>query len=243
MRQKNLRLAALQAACLSALCAHSTGAMAENIFSLYSSPAGELRLSQGGRGIGLSPPGARGDQAAQLSVPSYGLRFNHYPERHPNWGVGVDFMHYGAGAGAQAQAADLGAWRSALSPQATPLDRVAQRFDQPQGVNVLTVSGIYRWREDSPIASARLQPYVGVGLAWYRSNSDGTMPGFARPPVPEGSALGYHMLGGVRYQFTDRAGAFFEAKFNSGNGPQAYSRDADGATGSYHAVAGVSYSF
>jgi hypothetical protein len=243
MRQKKRCLAAIQTTCLLALAAN---AAAENIFSLSSSGSqplpGELPPSQQGGRVGLSLPDALRDERAGLSAaPSYGLRFSHYPERHPNWGIGVDFTRYSASAGTPAQDAGSGIWRSALAPDATPLDRVAQRFDQPQGVNVLSVSGIYRWREDGPTVG-RLQPYVGVGLAWYRSNSDGTTPGFAHPPV-ENTALGYHMLGGVRYHFTERAGAFFEAKFNSGNGMNAAPRDPDGAARSYHAVAGVSYSF
>ncbi|WP_220807544.1 outer membrane protein [Noviherbaspirillum aridicola] len=239
MGQNKKCLAVVQAVCLYALAA---GAAAENIFSVSSASPhhrpGELRLDGA---IGLSMPGAR-DMTDGAPPSSYGLRFSHYPERHPNWGVGVDFTRYGSGNGIRSQDAERSLWQGALAPGATPLDRVTQRFDQPHGVNVLSVSGIYRWHGDGP-AVGRLQPYVGLGLAWYRSNSDGTTPGFARPPAQEGSALGYHMMGGVRYHFTERAGAFFEAKFNSGNALHAVPGDADGSPRSYHAVAGVSYSF
>lgn len=226
-------------ACLGTL---SAGAAAESIFSVYPArmDAGGAELRPG-VDIGLTLPRVR-PELGQIPSSSYGLRFSHYPERYPNWGVGVDFARYGSGTGAQSSDEERAIWRGALAPNATPLDRVTQRFDQPQGVNVLSVSGIYRWQGDVP-AVGRLQPYVGVGLAWYRSNSDGTIPGYSRPPVQEGSALGYHMMGGIRYHFTERAGAFFEAKFNSGNSLYATPRDGDGASGSYHAVAGVSYSF
>lgn len=240
MRDNKKCLVLVQAVCL---CALAGSAAAENIFSVSSaSPhprAGELRLNAG---VGLALPGSRETPDAQAGASSYGLRFSHYPERHPNWGVGVDFTRYGSGNGIQARDAEQALFRDALAPATTPLDRAAQRFDQPQNVNVLSVSGIYRWHGEGP-AVGRLQPYVGLGLAWYRSNTDGTTPGFSRPPTQEGSALGYHMLGGVRYHFTERAGAFFEAKFNSGNPLNAYPGDADGSSRSYHAVAGVSYSF
>ena len=237
MRHNRKCLVLVQATCLFAT---ASGAGAENIFSVYAldpppSP-GELR---GDRYVGLSLPTLRAAPDARPTTPSYGLRLNHYPEQYPNWGVGVDFARYGSGNGAQTHEADQRIWRGALAANATPLDRMAQRLDQPQGMNVLSVSGIYRWHGDRTEVG-RLQPYVGVGLAWYRSN-DATLPGYARPPAQE-TALGYHMMGGVRYHFTERAGAFFEAKFNSGNALNV-APDADAPTRSYHAVAGVSYSF
>ncbi|HEY8609091.1 MAG TPA: hypothetical protein VIM12_18395 [Noviherbaspirillum sp.] len=245
MRQQIKCVAAVHAACLFVVAA---SAAAENIFSLYSTgpdaATDGARLSPPGGRVGINPPEPRGEPGTLRRVPSYGLRFSHFPERFPNWGIGVDFTHYGVGAQGGATAAGSGLWRGALASNPSPMDRLAQRFgQQPQGVDVLSVGGLYRWREEGNEAgTGRLLPYVGVGLAYYRPSSDG-MTGIGRPPAYESSGLGYQMLGGVQYRFTERAGAFVEAKFNSGSALQGYGGDIDSPLRSFHAVAGVSYSF
>lgn len=106
------------------------------------------------------------------AAPYYGLRFTHFYDRHPNWGAAVDFTHYKMYAKTDREVKVNGTWNGVPVDGVARMDQYVQRFEISHGVNVLSLNAIYRWLDLGGIAGARLQPYVGAGIAHYRPHSE-----------------------------------------------------------------------
>jgi opacity protein-like surface antigen len=242
MRQEKFIAAA---GCAVLMLAAPATTFAENLFSLYSETlqthGSDLRPVQSGAGLNLSNVEWSGD--ALRPPPAYGLRYTHFADRHPNWGVGIAFNHYKSDPRIDNAIGTDALWRGATLDQ-TAAGPDVPRSDSSQGVSVLSINGIYRWGDLSN-AVHRLQPYVGVGLAYYRPQADNMIGKGYRDSAYEAAGVGYHLMGGLRYRVSERMGAFVEAKFNSGGAQTGIGIGGDAETSlrNFHAVAGVSYRF
>jgi len=107
-------------------------------------------------------------------------------------------------------------------------------------VNVGSINGIYRWAD----AGGRLRPYAGVGLAYYWPHSENTVDNVQNESGYKSSGFGYQLLGGFHYRLSERIGAFFEAKVNSGTAKvDIAGGQAETPLRTFHALAGVDYRF
>jgi opacity protein-like surface antigen len=171
------------------------------------------------------------------------LRATHFFEQYPNWGLALDFTHYKMYAQTDKTVRVSGIRSGTVVNADARMDQFVQHFEISHGVNIGSINAIYRWL-DPAFAGGRLQPYAGVGLAYYWPHSENTVDNISHETGYQPSGFGYQLLGGVNYRLTDRVGAFVEAKFNSGTaevdiaGGQAETR-----LRTFHALAGLSYSF
>lgn len=177
----------------------------------------------------------------------FGIRGTRWFERHPHWGLAVDFTHAKMLAHLDDTVSVTGT--RAGTPVAGP-ERLGDTFDVLEfsdGHNLLTVNGLRRWFfEDAPDRTflSRLQPYVGIGA------------GLAIPHVEVTTANGrtfeYQVVGfaaqglaGLAYGVFENVSIFTEYKLSWAD------MDCDlgpGATlkvrpWTHHLVFGASYSF
>jgi lipid A oxidase len=235
----------LLTAMLAGLAAPAPGA-AENIFSIYGGSSftrdSDLRISQrGGTGLGLRD--VRWDADPFKPAPYYGLRYTHFLERHPAWGIAFDYTHYKMLAQTDRMLAVDGSWQGAGVNGQARMDQYVQHFDLSHGVNMLSLNGIYRWQNPG-LLQGRLQPYVGVGIVHYRPHSENTVNGLAHETGYDASGFGYQLMGGAQYQIGDRWGLFGELKFNSGTARVGIAGgDAETSLRTFHALGGLQYRF
>ena len=245
-RKRMVRLAVFAAVAGSLFFPHIT-VLGENIFSVYTGTSltrnSDLNISRPVAGTILNVRDVEWANDPFKAAPYYGLRFTHFHDRYPNWGVALDFTHYKMYARTGRVVRVDGTWNGAPADGAARMDQYVQRFEISHGVNVLSVNAIYRWL-NLGIAGGRLQPYIGAGVAHYRPHSENAVDNVYHETGYQASGFGYQLLGGARYQVTERTGAFVEAKFNSGT---AKVDIADGRAETplrtFHAVAGISFSF
>ncbi|HYC43536.1 MAG TPA: opacity family porin [Noviherbaspirillum sp.] len=243
------RLAGRGAALLAAIGLFSLHgiASAENVFSVYSGSSwtrnSDLRISQPGAGTALTLQDVEWGADPLKAAPYYGLRFTHFHERYRNWGGAIDFTHYKMYGKTERVVPVQGTWKGAPTNGTGRMDQYVQRFEISHGVNVLSINGIYRWL-DLGFARGRVQPYVGAGLAYYRPHSENVVDNAPHESGYQASGFGFQVLGGAHYRFTDRIGAFVEAKFNRGTAEVGIANgEAETRVRTFHAVAGLSYSF
>jgi opacity protein-like surface antigen len=237
---------ALCAISITGLLCLSAPAAANGMFSLYDSNTslpGNPALRQGGTGTGLTLRGVEWGGDRYNSASFYNVRISQFDSRHPNWGAALDFSHHGTGYSALGRGlASENFWRGPASGLAMP-ERQAQRMDISNGVNILSLNGIYRWQSPR-LAGGRLLPYAGAGLAYRFSQADSAADHDAHDFNDQASGFGYQVLGGLEYRMTQRMAAFVEAKFNSGTGRLGFShRDHDASPNSFRALAGFNYQF
>ena len=197
----------------------ATPAAAETLVSLSTGTSftrhGDLHLVQPGLGTDLTAHGVAWGAAPWRPAPYYGLRLTHFFARDPHWGVALDHTHYKMDARVDRVVAVDGTWRGAPVAEAVPLDRYVQRFELSHGVNVLSLSGVYRWL-DPALAGGRLQPYVGAGLAHYRPHAESTVGGAAFETGYQPSGWGWQLLAGAHYRLDERWSVFAEVRLNHG---------------------------
>jgi lipid A oxidase len=222
-------------------------ASAENIFAVYTGSSfarnSDLRLSQRGSGTELSVRDVHWDADPFKAAPYYGLRFTHFFDQRPNWGVALDFTHYKMVAQTERVVSVNGNWRGVPANSAARMDQYVQHFEISHGVNMLSLNAIYRWFKPS-FMNGRLQPYAGAGLAYYRPHSENTVDNIPHETGYDASGVGFQILGGVQYRLSRQWGAFAEVKFNRGT---AKVDIADGRAETplrtFHALGGVQLSF
>jgi outer membrane protein W len=222
-------------------------ASAENFLSLYTGTSftrdSTLRITQGGAGTDLVLRDVGWDADPFKLAPYYGLRFTHFFDRHPNWGLALDFTHYKMYAQTNRAVPVNGIWKGAAVNAVAPMNQYVQHFEISHGVNMGSVNGIYRWL-NSRFADGRLQPYVGAGISHYWLHSENTVDNMAHETGYQASGFGVHLFGGVHYQLSKRIGAFAEAKFNRGTAKvDVANGGAETPLRTFHALAGLSYRF
>jgi len=220
-------------------------ASAENVFSVYTGSSftrdSTLHLTQPGTALSLDK--VEWDADPFKAAPYYGLRLTHFYDQYPRWGIALDFTHYKMYAKTARLVQAEGIWKGAPVSGPFPMQQYVQQFEISHGVNVLSLNGIYRWT-DSTMWGMRLQPYVGAGLAYYRPHSESIVDNVPHASGYDASGFGYQLLVGARYQFTQRIGAFVEAKFNHGTAEVSIAGGrADTPLRTFHAIAGLGYSF
>jgi opacity protein-like surface antigen len=220
-------------------------ASAENVFSIYTGTSftreSALHLTQPGTALSLDK--VEWDADPFKAAPYYGLRLTHFYDQYPRWGVALDFTHYKMYAKTERIVQVEGAWKGTPVSGPSPMKQYVQQFEISHGVNVLSLNGIYRW-SDSTMWGTRLQPYIGAGLAYYRPHSESIVDNLPHASGYDASGFGYQLLAGARYQFTQRIGAFVEAKFNRGTAEVSIAGGrAETPLRTFHAIAGLSYSF
>jgi lipid A oxidase len=216
---------------------------AENIFSVYTGTSAtrnsELHLSGRRAGIDVTVHDVHWDADPFKAAPYYGLRYTHFFEQRPEWGVALDFTHYKMVADTERAVPLSGTWKGAAVNTRARMDQYVQQFEISHGVNMLSINGVYRWR--SPSA---WQPYAGVGLGYYRPHAETTVDHRPHATGYDHSGFGYQLLAGVQYRFGTQWGAFAEVKFNSGT---ARLDIADGRARTrlrtFHLLGGVQYIF
>lgn len=128
-------------------------------------PSADVKLAEPG-GTDLTFHDVSWDDDSFGTAPYYGIRGTWWFERHPNWGLAVDFTHAKMLAHLNDTVSVTGT--RAGTPVAGP-ERLGDTFDVLEfsdGHNLLTVNGLRRWFfEGAPDGTflSRLQPYVGVG--------------------------------------------------------------------------------
>jgi len=221
-------------------------ATAESLFSLYTGTSftrdSDLRINQAG-GTGLTVRDVRWDADPFKAAPYYGLRYTRFFDQHPNWGIALDYTHYKMYAQTDRQVRVDGTWKGAPLNASARMDQYVQHFEISHGVNMLSLTGIYRWQNLSMLAG-RLQPYVGAGLAYYRPHSENTVNNLSHGTGYDASGFGYQLLGGAQYRLGDRWGLFGEVKFNSGTAKVGIAEgSAETPLKTFHALGGLQYSF
>jgi opacity protein-like surface antigen len=242
----NTRLSVLVSA-VGGLCLFGHVASAENLFSLYGGSSftrnSALHVTQPARSTDLTLHDVEWGASPLKAAPYYGLRLTHFYDRHPNWGMALDFTHYKMYAKTARVIPVDGVWQGTSVQSAASMDSYVQHFEISHGVNVLSVNGIYRWLAPG-LAGGRLQPYAGAGLAYYWPHSENTVGGIAHETGYAASGFGYQVLGGLHYRLSERIGAFVEAKFNSGTATvDIADGQAETSLRTLHAIVGVSASF
>ena len=226
---------------------HQAPLQAETQFSIYTGTSrtrsSEVRLVQPGAGTDLSLGEVRWGADPFRPAPYYGLRLTHFPERAPNWGIALDFTHYKVYAKTDRTVSASGTWRGAPVSGAAAMNQFVQRFEISHGVNVLSVNGIYRWL-DPGLASGRLQPYAGAGLAHYRPHAETTVDGATYETGYQGSGFGYQLLAGAQYRVAERWALFLETKFDSGTAKLDIAGGrAETPLRTFHLTAGIGFTF
>jgi opacity protein-like surface antigen len=228
------------------LCWHR-GTSAETAFSLYGGTSftrnSDLHLTRPERGTAATVKDVKWDADPFKAAPYYGLRFTHFFDQVPNWGVALDFTHYKMYAQTDRVVSVNGAWKGAAINTTAPMNRYVQRFEISHGVNMLSVNGIYRWL-NTGVGGNRIQPYVGAGLVYYRTHSENAVDNAPHETGYQSSGVGYQLLGGVQYRLSQRWGAFVEAKFNGGTAKVDIDNGrAETSLRTIHGLVGISYSF
>jgi opacity protein-like surface antigen len=239
------RLASITTAAF--LLLHQLPLAAETQLSIYTGTShtrnSDLRLIQPASGTDLTARDVHWDAHPFRPAPYYGLRLTHFYERHPNWGAALDYTHYKMYAKTDRVINADGTWRGSPVTGPTPLNQYVQRFEISHGVNVLSLNGIYRWL-DSGLAAGRLEPYAGVGLAYYRPHAESTLGDVPFETGYQASGFGYQLLAGAQYRINERLGFFLETKFNSGTAKVDIAGGrAETPLRTFHVIGGISFRF
>ena len=221
-------------------------ASAENIFAIYAGTSftrnSDLHLTQRGTGTDLTVHDVHWDADPFKAAPYYGLRFTHFFDQRPNWGVALDFTHYKMYAQTDRGVSVKGTWKGTAVDSSARMDQYVQHFEISHGVNMLSLNGIYRWL--NPFFDGRLQPYAGAGLAYYRPHSENTVDNISHETGYDPSGFGYQLMGGVQYRLSRQWGVFAEVKFNSGTAKiDIADGQAETSLRTFHALGGVHYRF
>lgn len=246
LQEKTLTYIAVKSVASSLLVLQAPVA-AENVVSIYTGTsftrASDLRITQPGSGTSVTLRDVEWSADPFKAAPYYGVRLTHFYDRNPNWGAAFDFTHYKMYAKTGRTVSVDGTWQGTAVNAVSPMDQYVQRFEISHGVNVFSINGIYRWL-DLGLAGGRLHPYVGTGLAYYRPHSENTVGNVFHETGYQASGFGYQVLGGLHYRLTEWIGVFAEAKFNRGTAKVGIAGgEAETRLRTFHAVAGVSFSF
>jgi lipid A oxidase len=241
-----VRLSAMSTAA-ACLLMHQLPLAAETLFSAYTGTSrtrnSNLRLIQPGAGTDLTLRGVHWDADPFKPAPYYGVRLTHFYDQYQNWGAALDYTHYKMYASTDRVITANGTFRGSPVATAAPLNQYVQHFEISHGVNVVSLNGIYRWL-DTGLAAGRLQPYAGIGLAYYLPHAETTVGGVPFETGYHGSGFGYQLLAGAQYRVTERTSVFVETKFNSGTAKVDIAGGrAETPLRALHLVGGINFAF
>ncbi len=149
----------------------------------------------------------------------YGIRFSHFLEERPDWGIGFDYTHDKVYADTSQVVHVTGSWNGAPVDESAPMNQRVQSFSISHGVNTFAMNVYHRWMRQatSSLPCTDCQPYVGVGLTYYLLHPENMVNGRSNNQGFEGAGFGYQLLAGLHYSVTQKYGLFIEAKYNSGS--------------------------
>jgi len=226
-------------------------AAAETMVSGYLGEAwtqdSDLQVAQPATGSAAAFRGVAWDSKSFESPPYYGLRVTYFPERYPQWGIGLDFTHYKIYAKTGQAVPVDGMWNGAAVNEVAPLNSRVQKFNISHGVNYLGPILTYRWRLDASerFPHGRWNPYLGGGPVYYIIHPENTVNGLTNDESYESSGWGWQAFGGVSYRITPSLSVFGEVKYSEGTATvdTAGGGHAETDLTTTHAVIGVGWSF
>ena len=236
----------LATAIMCCVAAQPVPGRAETFASIYTGSSrtrqGDLQLSQPALGTELNAQGVRWSADPLRLAPYYGLRVTHFADEASAWGFAVDYTHYKIYARTDRQVSVTGTSQGAPVSAVVPLDRFVQRFEISHGVNMLSLNGVYRWPDVQ--WAGHLQPYVGLGAAYYLAHAESTVGGLPHETGYRSSGFGAQTFAGLRYRMTERTGVFAEAKYNTGKARVDIAGGrAETPLRTFHLMAGISVDF
>lgn len=206
----------------SALAGLAAPAFPETTGSIYLGASlignSDVRISQPGTGSDATFRDVSWNSESFNNPLYYGIRLNHFFERHPNWGLGIDFTHDKVFARVDRVVQVDGTWNAAPVNEAARMDQRVQSFSISHGVNTLAVNGYRRWSlgTDSFLPCPRCLPYVGAGPTWYVLHAENTVNGQHNDESYRSGGFGYQLLLGMHFRITPLVGIFIETKHNRG---------------------------
>ena len=198
-------------------------ALADTTFSIYSGSSytlnSDIHVQQPSIGTDATFHDVSWDTKPFKAPPYYGVRLNHFFERWPNWGVGLDFTHDKVYAQTDQVVPVSGTINGVPVNESAPMNKYVQKFQITHGVNIIALDVFYRWTGNfasDSFPNGRLQPYFGGGPTYYILHPENTINNTDNHEIYKESGFGYQVMGGVQYWFTRHVGLFAETKFNSG---------------------------
>lgn len=199
-------------------------AQADTTFSLYTGSSytlnSDIHVSQPSAGTDATFHDVSWDTKPFTTPPYYGIRLNHFFERWPNWGVGLDFTHDKVYAQTNNVVQVSGTINGVPVNQSVRMNTTVQQFQITHGVNIIALDFLYRWTGNfasDAFPNGRLQPYLGAGPTYYILHPENTINNVHNHEIYKESGFGYVVMGGVQYWLTRHVGLFAETKFNSGH--------------------------
>lgn len=101
-----------------------------------------------------------------FTEPYYGIRFYHFFKNHPNWGVGLDFIHFKVFMADRSQKVRAtGSWAGAPLDGQAVIGDYFEELNISHGVNHVSFMLTHRWmfRPTAEIPDGRLQLFVSAG--------------------------------------------------------------------------------
>lgn len=226
-------------------------AAAETVVSGYLGEAwtrdSDLHVRQPATGSAGTFRGMAWDSKSFESPPYYGLRATYFPERYPQWGIGLDFTHYKIYAKTAESVPVDGVWNGAAVNEVAPLGNRVQKFNVSHGVNYVGPTLTYRWRLDATerFPEGRWNPYVGGGPVYYINHPENTVNWLTNDERYESSGWGWQAFGGVSYRLTPSVSVFGELKYNEGTAKATVAGGGNAETdlSTTHAVIGIGWAF
>jgi hypothetical protein len=173
-----------------------------------------LHLLNLGRGTDARFSGVRWGITPLEPTIYYSAKVGGYFRRRPRIGLEFDFTHNKAVAYSAGTVGYGGIWEGRPLGGSGPLNRYVQSVRFTNGVNILSLIGLYRGAG----SENRLQPYVGIGPTFTILWSRNTVDGIEAAGHYHGAGWGYQALGGVRYRLSPRFWATAEATFTDSPG-------------------------
>jgi len=230
----------------------ATGSVAaETIVSGYLGEAwtqdSDLQVIQPASGSAATFRGVSWDSKSFESPPYYGLRVTYFPERFPQWGVGLDFTHYKIYAETDKTVPVDGTWNGASINEVARLGDRVQKFNVSHGVNYIGPTLAYRWTLDASgrFPDGRWNPYLGAGPVYYINHPENTINGLTNDEAYETSGWGWQAFGGLSYRINSSLSVFGELKYNQGTAKvqTAGGGHAETDLNTTHATIGIGWSF
>jgi len=146
------------------------------------------------------------------SAPYYVAKIGTPLRKGSPWDVEVDFTHSKAIALTSQTVRASGTWKGDPLPATLPLSTHLERVRFTNGVNILSVLPIRRFAAPG----ARIQPYAGVGPAYFIIWSVTIADGVRRHARYHGAGFGWTGVAGVRGRIRDGLSWVAEAKVTDG---------------------------
>lgn len=227
---------------------HTTACAQSSVLPASGNSSGgnsDMQLVEPGTGTGtgftIRPQGRELDPFG--AAPYYGFRVSRFFETHPGWGLAFDFAHYKVLAETERVALISEPWNGMTGKSRTSINGTPQNFETSPGMNVVSLSGIYRWSNPA-FFEGRLQPYVQAGVSYSLPYRGGGADPVLNQMFGDASGFGLHLQGGVQYRLSQQWGLFAGAKFDTGSGRMdAAGNPTDSSLRTLHVMGGASFHF